>query len=154
MKHCNLIVHLSPSANEPSPCRGGGGACEGNTSPQGHWRGMMGLFNHASESQRVVKNNVRSPNVYGRNFGDKYLQIWHSAIQHLRAGLLFSGQVSPAQLTQNILTMLPPCSGNVITLTKHFSNIVRTFCVGWDVTSCLFLHLLCYLHSDTFKNIF
>lgn len=41
---------------------------------------------------------------------------------------------STTQLTQNVLTMLLPCSGNVITLTKHSSCIVGTFCVGWAAT--------------------
>lgn len=35
------------------------------------------------------------------------------------------------QLTQNGLTTLQSCSGNVITLTKRSGNIVRALCVGW-----------------------
>lgn len=33
---------------------------------------------------------------------------------------------------QSVLAMLPPRSGNVLTLTKRSGNIARTFCASWE----------------------
>uniref|UniRef100_A0A0E9WJ12 Uncharacterized protein n=1 Tax=Anguilla anguilla TaxID=7936 RepID=A0A0E9WJ12_ANGAN len=40
-----------------------------------------------------------------------------------------------SQLTQNMLRMLLPCIGSVITLTEHSSNIVSTFYASWVNTA-------------------
>lgn len=62
------------------------------------------------------------------------------AVQRICATRYYSGQAwnpwcSRAQLTRSVLTMLRPRNGNVITLTKHPSNVARTFCVSWERSS-------------------